>query len=219
MSDSKKVATNTPKASLGTQKLEARSSARSQVLTIPITTVGLIAALFALWDIWLQTVPYVQPPPLSDKIDVLPFTVTNPSHFFTMYNAQIQYDLKDPDPTLVNGKYFTIDARMMTSKSDIAPLGFDTISLSPVYSPQADMTKEERLRRYAQISTMLISIAVCYETRLFFQIFRRETEPTWFMMETSIGGERYWTPVNPGYTDNLLGNNKHSVSADCESGA
>ena len=187
--------------------------AKQILLNIPVATVGLIVTAFGFWDIWLQTKPYVQPPPLSDKMEVLPFTVTNSSHFFEMYNAKILFFVKDPAPLALNGKYHTVDFRVVTQGVDIPPLGYDTIEVLP-YTFDYGMTKAEIMEKYSRISPVLVSLVVCYETTLWLGTIRRKTDPIWFQMSTSFGGQHYWTPVSHGY-ETALGDG--SKSSDCPS--
>ena len=52
-----------------------------------VTSIGFLAALPVLWDVIQQSNPTVQIYQISSVQDQLPFTITNPSHIFSMYNV------------------------------------------------------------------------------------------------------------------------------------
>ena len=49
---------------------------------------GLMGTALSVWDIWIQNNPTVEVPSVSDKFDILPFTITIPSHFFSIYSLK-----------------------------------------------------------------------------------------------------------------------------------
>ena len=131
--------------------------------SVPVGTATLMATLFGIWDIWLQTTPNVQPPALSDKVDVLPFAVNNPSHFFTMYETKIIFNVLDPDPEAIGGVYHTFDVAAATGKFNIAPLSYSTITLSFPFNKSEALTHQELADKFARLREAIVNLSVCYE--------------------------------------------------------
>jgi hypothetical protein len=197
-----------------TKKETAASDAKTEPVTIPTRTNGsliragkwatsaiialggFVATYFAIWEIWLRTVPTVETPEVTETFDVLPFTVTNQSPFFTMYSVSLKCETTSYGFVFSGStKKNKVSAIVETKPFDIPPQQQSKIQCSVVYSrddPKASITDA-----IAKIKMATMAISAAYETKLLWWNIHRESTPASYAWETTMAGQHYWAPYDP----------------------
>jgi hypothetical protein len=157
--------------------------------------VGLVAAYFAILEIWLRTVPSVSRPDVTATFDVLPFTVTNQSPFFEMYSVALKCDTTSYGLTILGSHNHKLQAVVVTNKFDILPQQSTTIQCSKPFIWDDPNAKE--LDEIAKVKMATMAVSAQYETKILSWKMGRESDPVSYAWETTAAGQHYWAPYDP----------------------
>lgn len=151
---------------------------------------GLVVTFFSLWDILAQSSPTVQIPSVSKTFNELPFTVTNPSRFFWMYD--VTAICREASSTVL-GDDLKIHSELTSAKFEVAP---QTASLIPCAIPNAFMADANGNMIEQPTTTATIKVFFTYKTR-FIWLWSRQTDPVAWGWGTSPTGQHFWAPIKP----------------------
>jgi hypothetical protein len=158
------------------------------------TILGVVAAYFAIWEVWLRTVPTVVPPDVTETFDVLPFTVTNQSPFFQMYSVALMCETTSYGLILPgSSKRHKIASRAVRTPFDIPPEQSSKMKCRVPFlwnDPTLKMTDARVLGEIAKVKMATLAVSAKFETN-------RESDPVSYAWETTRAGQHYWAPYDP----------------------
>jgi hypothetical protein len=160
-----------------------------------------VATYFAIWEVWLHTVPAVSPPDVTATFDVLPFTITNQSPFFTMYSVSLMCETKSYGLDFPGSRRkHEVGFRFVTSPFDILPQQSSKMECSKPFiwnEPYSNMTDAKILGEIAKVKMATMAVSAKYETKIFGLKIGRESAPASYAWETTTAGQNYWAPYDP----------------------
>jgi hypothetical protein len=157
-------------------------------MVTPVGIIGFIATLFGLRDLIQQSNPMVQIPQFSPVDDQLPFTVTNPSHVFSMYSVTPKCDASSEI-------YFSNDIHLFTAV--IHGTSFDVPATEARHFPCSLPIVTGNSSLLDDISKIVWGgVTVSFSYRTFLWPFERRTSDVSFVWKKSPAGQRLWVPVD-----------------------
>jgi hypothetical protein len=185
-----------PPAATQAPKAEGRFKRTNWLIGTAVAAIGLVAAYFAIWEVWLRTVPIVESPEITDQFDILPFTVRNQSPFFTIYSASLKCDTTSYGLRLPkSNKRHYMQAIAVTKQFDIHPDRDAKLTCSVVYLVDGPNETLEGQINKIKMATMAISAE--YKTKFLWWTIDRQSEPAYYAWDVTAAGHHYWTPYDP----------------------
>jgi hypothetical protein len=157
---------------------------------------GLAASYFAVWAVWVQSDPTVEMPAVTQTFDILPFKVTNQSHFFQMYSVSLICDTTSHGVVVPGSdKPEKIRFIVTTFEFDIPPQEATTMICSFPY--MHDHPDEKVTEELSKVKRATVAVSAKYESRVLWWNFHRESPPASYAWEETSAGQRYWAPYDP----------------------